>query len=98
LRAWQPGRSSSVNSIIGEEDGRPIVEYYAADGTAKLMIGNEISTGRWTLVGETVCFEYGDQEEKECYKIEVVGNTATFTDEDGNGSRYEILKGNPKGL
>jgi hypothetical protein len=33
----------------------------------------------------------------ECYRVEV-GNTVTLTDEKGTGSRYEILKGNPKGL
>jgi hypothetical protein len=85
------------NSITGEEDGETLVEYYAADGTAKSMLGNEISSGKWVLVGETVCFQY-DQEEMECYKLEVTGNTVTLTDQDGTGTRYEILKGNPKGL
>jgi hypothetical protein len=33
------------NSISGEEDGKPLVEYYAPDGTTKSMHGNEISTG-----------------------------------------------------
>jgi hypothetical protein len=87
------------NSITGEEDGKPLVEYYAPDGTAKSMHGNEISTGQWALVGETICFRYGaDKDSTECYKVEVTGNTATYTDKDGTGSRYEILKGNPKGL
>lgn len=84
------------NSISGEEDGKPLVEYYAADGTAKSMHGNEISTGQWALVGEVICFRYGN-ENADCYKLEVMGNTATFTDKEGTGSRYEILKGNPKG-
>src|SRR5436190_14319492 len=78
--------------------GRTLVEYYAPDGTAKSMLGNEISTGKWALVGETICFQYSDQNEMECYKLEVMGNTATFTDQKGTGTRYEILKGNPKGL
>ena len=77
---------------------RTLVEYYAPDGTAKSMLGNEISTGKWALVGETICFQYSDQNEMECYKLEVMGNTATFTDQKGTGTRYEILKGNPKGL
>jgi hypothetical protein len=34
----------------------------------------------------------------ECYKLEVTGNTVTFIDQKGTGTRYEILKGNPKGL
>src|SRR5436190_22774918 len=86
------------NSLTGKEDGETLVEYYAPDGTAKSMLGNEISTGKWALVGETICFQYSDQNEMECYKLEVMGNTVTFTDQKGTGTRYEILKGNPKGL
>jgi hypothetical protein len=93
LAAW----SALVgNSISGMDDGKPLVEYYAADGTAKSMSGNEISRGQWALVGETVCFKYdGDTD---CYRIEVMDNTATFTDSKGTGLRYDILKGNPKNL
>jgi hypothetical protein len=86
------------NSITGKEDGETLVEHYAADGTAKSMLGNEISTGKWALVGETICFQYADEKEMECYKLEVMGNTVTFTDQKGTGTRYELLKGNPKGL
>jgi len=93
LQAW----SALVgNSISGMEDGKPLVEHYLADGTAKSMTGNEISTGKWALVGDTVCFKY--DADTECYKIEVVGNTVTFTDAKGSGTRYDILKGNPKNL
>ena len=86
------------NSITGKEDGETLVEHYAADGTAKSMLGNEISTGKWALVGETICFQYADQKEMECYKLEVMGTTVTLTDQKGTGTRYEILKGNPQGL
>jgi hypothetical protein len=86
------------NSITGKENGETLVEYYASDGTAKSMLGNEISTGKWALVGETICFQYADQKEMECYRLEVASNTATFTDQKGTGTRYQILKGNPKGL
>jgi hypothetical protein len=86
------------NSITGTEDGKVLVEYYAPDGTAKSMLGNEISTGKWALVGETICFQYADDKEMECYRLEVMGNQATFTDQKGSGTRYDILKGNPKNL
>ncbi len=46
------------NSITGKENGETLVEYYASDGTAKSMLGNEISSGKWALVGETICFQY----------------------------------------
>jgi len=86
------------NSITGKEDDETLVEYYAPDGTAKSMLGTEISTGKWALVGETICFQYTDDKEMECYRLEVMGNAVTFTDQEGTGTRYEILKGNPKGL
>jgi hypothetical protein len=96
-RRGLPAWSALVgNSISGMEDGKPLVEHYLADGTAKSMSGNEISTGKWALVGDTVCFKYDN--DTECYKIEVIGNTATFTDAKGSGTRYDILKGNPKNL
>jgi hypothetical protein len=86
------------NTITGNENGKVLVEFYAPDGMAKSMTGNEISTGSWALVGETICFKYTDEPKPECYRLEVVGNTATYYDEKGSGTRYEILKGNPKGL
>jgi hypothetical protein len=78
------------------EDGKPLTEYYAANGTAKSMVGNEITSGTWALVGETVCFKYDS--DTECYRLEVIGDTATFTDSKGKGLRYDIVKGNPKNL
>jgi hypothetical protein len=89
--AWRRGISWSA--IRSPE----LAEYYAADGTVKSMLGNQISTGQWALVGDTVCFKYPD-EEIDCYKLEVIGNTVTMTDSTGEGTRYEILKGNPKSL
>jgi hypothetical protein len=86
------------NSISGTEDGKPLIEYYAPDGGAKSMLGNEISTGTWMLVGEVICFKYADDDKPECYKLEVAGDTATMYDEKGSGTRYQILRGNPKGL
>ena len=86
------------NSISGTEDGQTLTEYYAPDGTAKSMLGSEISTGTWMLVGEVICFKYPDDDKPECYKLEVAGDTATMYDQDGSGTRYQILKGNPKGL
>jgi hypothetical protein len=85
------------NSIIGDDDGETLVEYYAADGTSKSMSGNKISIGRWTFGGERVCFKYTD-EPRDCYKVEVSGDAVTFYDKDRSGLRYTLLKGNPKKL
>jgi hypothetical protein len=86
------------NSITGQDEGKTLVEFYAPDGTIKSMTGNDISTGKWALVGDTVCLKYNDEPKMECYKLQVSGSTVTYTDEKGSGTRYEILAGNPKGL
>ena len=62
------------------------------------MLGNDISTGTRMLFGEVNCFKYADEPQTECYKLEVTGDSATMYDEKGSGTRYQILKGNPKGL
>jgi len=81
LAAWNQLVS---NSISGTEDGKPLIEYYAPDGAAKSMLGNEISTGTWMFVGEVICFKYVDDDKPGCYKLEVTGDTATMYDENGN--------------
>jgi hypothetical protein len=85
------------NSITGQEDNKPLVEYYGPDGIVRSRTGNALSRGTWTLTGEAVCFKFPG-EKMECYKLEVAGNMATFIDNKGSGSRYEILKGNARGL
>ena len=67
----------------------------------KRVDADEPATGKWIARGETVCFIFqNEKNEKEetCYKVEIAGDTATFTDSDGDGRRYAILKGNPKNL
>lgn len=85
------------NSITGDEDGETLVEYYAPNGTAKSRSGKELSTGKWTLRGEQVCFKYPGYD-ADCYRIEVDGEVATFYESDGSSSQYTMLKGNPKKL
>jgi hypothetical protein len=86
------------NSITGREEGKLLTEFYAADGSIKSLHGNELSTGQWALVGETICTRYSGDPATECYRIEVVGDSATFIDKSGSGTRYQILKGNPSNL
>jgi len=85
------------NSITGDDDGETLVEYYAPNGTAKSRSGKELSTGKWTLRGEQVCFKYPGYD-TDCYKVEVNNDVATFYDSDGSRSTYTMLKGNPKKL
>ena len=96
LAAWS---ALIGNSIRGKSsDGDPLVEFYAADGTIKQLLDDELSTGKWTVRGETVCFEFPEDEEESCYRIEVSGPVVTFLEKDGSGRRFELLRGNAKGL
>lgn len=85
------------NTVTAKTDDGVVTEFYAADGTVKSMTGSELSAGRWALTGEEICFKYGD-DDAECYKIEVIGTTVTFTDEDGGTRRFDLLKGNVKNM
>ncbi len=78
------------NTITGREEGKLLTEYYAADGSIKSMHGNELSTGQWALVGETVCVRYSGDPKTECYRVEVSGDSATFLDRSGDGTRYRM--------
>ena len=87
------------NTVSGKDsDGDPLFELYSADGRLKQLDDDTITSGKWALRGEKVCILYSGSKDESCYDVEVFGDSATFTDEDGDGARYKILKGNPKGL
>ncbi len=85
------------NSVSGKIDGKDYVDYYMADGTVKTMEGSQLSTGKWSLEGQQVCFKY-PREQRDCYTMEVVGKVVTFKGKDGTGLRFDILEGNAKNL
>ena len=86
------------NTVAGKDsDDNEIFEYYLKNGTVKLLSDDQVSTGKWSFKDEQVCLRYPEEEEY-CYDLTVDGDIATFTDEDGNGTRYTVLKGNPKRL
>lgn len=95
LAAWN---ALVGNSISGKNsDGDDLTEYYLRNGTVKQLADDETATGKWAVRGEKVCFEYPDEDE-DCYRITVDGDIATFSEDDGSGRRYKILRGNPKKL
>ena len=87
------------NSVVGKDaDGEPLVEYYMRNGTVKQLSGDTVNTGKWVLKGQQMCFEFPDDDDETCYKVEVAGDVATFTDDSGSGLRYQLVRGNPKNL
>ena len=87
------------NTVAGKDsDGDDLYEFYKPDGTLKQLNDETVTSGKWALKGQKVCIVYSGEDDETCYQVEVFGDAATFTDDDGDGQRYKILKGNPKGL
>ena len=63
----------------------------------KTLADAELTTGKWSVEGEKVCFVY-PKEEKACFMLELAGDDVTFTDDSGAGIRVKLLQGNPKNL
>jgi hypothetical protein len=85
------------NTVVGTVEGKELVDYYLSDGTVKSKVDNELVVGKWALEGDKICFTY-PTEPKECYAMEVTGETATFTAPTGAGIRAQIFKGNARNL
>jgi len=86
------------NTLTGKIDGEVFFELYRKDGTLTLMEGSELTTGKWTLEGEQVCFKYPDQD-KDCFAVARAGDTVTLTGGGkGKALRLTLLPGNPKNL
>jgi hypothetical protein len=80
------------NSITGREEGKLLTEFDAPDGAIKSLHGNDLSAGRWALVGETVCVRYrGDPlpDRSRRRQRDLLRQV---------GFGYQILQGNPKNL
>ncbi|MBM3621414.1 MAG: hypothetical protein FJX20_12075 [Alphaproteobacteria bacterium] len=85
------------NTVAGKIDGKDYAEFYLADGTVKTMEDSVLTTGKWSVEGDQVCFVY-PKEDKACFAVEVAGDDVTFTEKSGTGIRLKILKGNPRNL
>jgi len=95
LEAWN---ALVGNTIVGKDgEGGELFEYYLKNGAVKQLADDQVATGKWSFKDGQVCIAYPDEDEA-CYEVTVDGGIATFTDEDGTGTRYQILAGNPKRL
>lgn len=68
-------------------------EYYAADGS----IRGKDYTGKWRTEDDTMCFQYGDSDEK-CWNVIINGPAMTLIKDgqvDGSGM---LVDGNPGNL
>jgi hypothetical protein len=94
----------AINALVGNtisgknSDGDPFFQYYLRNGSVKELDDDEKDEGTWVARGQEICVEMDHDDEETCYAIEVAGNAAKFTSEDGTVFRYTILQGNPKRL
>ena len=94
----------AINALVGNtisgrnSDGDPFFQYYLRNGSVKELDDDQKDEGTWVARGQQICVEMDHDDEETCYAIEVAGNAAKFTSEDGTVFRYTILQGNPKRL
>ena len=82
--------SVSDHTYQGSMTDAGFVEYYQSDGTIK----GEGYSGKWRVLDDTMCFQYGDKPEN-CWKVAIEGPAMTMYKDgnvDGNGM---LIKGNP---
>jgi hypothetical protein len=94
--AWQKLVGNTVVARTGT--GASYTDYYAPDGTVRHQDGDGATTGTWKQNGDAVCFDYPDDDDSVCLKLEVTGTAGSFTDSGGATDTFAILPGNAKGL
>lgn len=67
-------------------------EFYAEDGTIK----GQGYTGKWTIEGDAMCFDYG--EGKDCWGVRIAGEAVTWVKDGADGGTGTIVAGNPNGF
>jgi len=93
LSAQDISKAVSDRTYQGSMTDNAFAEYYAPDGTIK---GKGYS-GKWRTEDDTMCFQYGDNEEK-CWNVLINGPALTLVKEgmvDGSGM---LVDGNPHGF
>jgi len=66
-------------------------EYYADDGTIK----GASYTAKWTIDGDTLCFNYDEAPQADCYAVMIDGNAVEWHLDGETQGKGTIQKGNP---
>jgi len=84
----------SGNTVQGNMDSSgPYAEFYDASGTIK---GKDY-TGKWTVEGDAMCFEY-DGTPKDCWNVELSGDQVRWLKDGASQGTGTIVKGNANGF
>ncbi len=74
-------------------------EFYMADGTIKGSSPDGPYTGKWSIDGDTMCFDYGDPATFSCWGVAAEGDMVHWIDKDGvEGGTGTVVKGNTNNL
>lgn len=77
----------------------PYSEFYGADGTIRGGTGADAYTGKWSVDGDTMCFDYGDPATFSCWGIAAEGDMVEWIDKNGAvGGSGTVVTGNPGNL
>jgi hypothetical protein len=84
----------SGNTVQGNMDSSgPYAEFYDASGTIK---GKDY-TGKWTVEGDTMCFEY-EGSPKDCWTVDIKGDQVRWIKDGASQGTGTIVKGNANGF
>lgn len=90
----------SGNTVSGQEDGVPYVEYFTPDGRILGENRDGRYKGYWQISKNRMCLAYDEDEGKkgwECSHVGLEGARLSWT-EDGETTYSTIAAGNPHGL
>lgn len=84
----------SGNTVQGNMDSSgPYAEFYEAGGTIK---GKDY-TGKWSIEGDTMCFEY-EGSPKDCWAMDINGDQVRWIKDGKSQGTGTILGGNANGF
>ncbi len=84
----------SGNTVQGNMDSSgPYAEFYEAGGTIK---GKDY-TGKWTVEGDAMCFEYQGAP-KDCWTVDIKGDQVRWIKSGQSQGTGTIVKGNANGF
>lgn len=93
--AWQ---QLVGNTVVAQGRGGGYTEYYAADGAVQHLDSDGKSSGKWSVEGDKICFDFPEEDDRSCVEVESDGKTGTFTDEDKSRDTFTVLPGDAKHL
>ena len=97
LTGTAAGAALAGNTLTGKVDGADKTIFFSTDGRMTMLEDSEQTQGKWELRGREICIVV-DDEDDDCYELEVTGDTAVLKEDDTTSYRMAIAKGNPKNL